>query len=154
MQQSIVHGYPPLGIDHQHTTEQVASLARLESIVLITIRWEQHVREQLVETEARIARPVLHIVAHRWLQPQHELLRWRSQLLNDLVPLVDVVGAREEHAAADHLAHDATDRPNIHVLRVAHAQDHFGSSVVASHDIRGHHEGGASGPRQAKVEDF
>ena len=40
--------------------------------------------------------------------------------------LVDMVGAREEHAAPDHLAHDAADRPDVHVLLVPHPQDHLG----------------------------
>lgn len=46
-------------------------------------------------------------------------------LTNDLVPLVDVVCAGEQHAAADHLAHDAAHRPDVHVLRVPHAQDYL-----------------------------
>lgn len=44
-------------------------------------------------------------------------------LTYDLVPLVDVVSPREEHSAANHLAHDAAHRPDVHVLCVAHAQN-------------------------------
>lgn len=40
------------------------------------------------------------------------------------------------------------------VLLVAHAQDDLWSSVVSSHHIRGHHEAGAGGPRQTKVQDL
>lgn len=32
-----------------------------------------------------------------------------------------MVGAGEEHAAANDLAHDAAHGPDVHVLRVAHA---------------------------------
>ena len=39
--------------------------------------------------------------------------------------LVDMVGAGEEHAAPDHLAHDAADGPDVNILLVTHAQDHL-----------------------------
>ena len=68
---------------------------------------------------------VFYIVAHSGLEAAHEILTGRPQLLYDLVPLVDVVGAGEEHPASDHLAHDAAHGPDVHVLLVPHAQDHF-----------------------------
>ena len=68
---------------------------------------------------------VFYIVAHSGLEAAHEILTGRPQLLYDLVPLVDVVGAREEHPASDHLAHDAAHGPDVHILLVPHAQDHF-----------------------------
>ena len=43
----------------------------------------------------------------------------RSYLFYYFVPLVDVIRAGEEDAPTNHFSHDATDRPNIHVLFVA-----------------------------------
>ena len=47
------------------------------------------------------------------------------QLTYNLVPLVDVIGSREQHAPAYHLPHNAADRPDVHVLRVPHAKDYL-----------------------------
>lgn len=77
-----------------------------------------------------------------------------SQLTNDFVPLINVIRAREEHSATDHLAHDAAHRPYVHVLVVAHAQNDLGRPVVACDHVRRHHEGGACGARQSKVQDL
>lgn len=52
---------------------------------------EQHVGEQLLEGVARISWSVLHIRPHRLVQLHQELLRRRPQLLNHLVPLVDIL---------------------------------------------------------------
>lgn len=41
------------------------------------------------------------------------------------VPLIDVIRAREEHAAPYHLAHDTSHRPDVHVLLVSHTQNHL-----------------------------
>lgn len=43
---------------------------------------------------------------------------------------------------------------DLTILLVSHSQDHLWGSVVSSHHIRGHHEAGASGPSQTKVQDF
>lgn len=40
------------------------------------------------------------------------------------------------------------------VLFVSHAQDHLWGSVVSGHHIGGHHEAGACGPSQTKVQDL
>ena len=43
----------------------------------------------------------------------------------NLIPLVNVIGTGEEDVAADHFAHDAADRPKVHILFVAHAKDNL-----------------------------
>lgn len=40
------------------------------------------------------------------------------------------------------------------ILFVPHAEDDLRGSVVSSHHIRGHHEAGACGPGQTKVQDL
>lgn len=80
MEQGVVHGYSALRIDDEHLGEQVAGLARLQLVVLVAVGGEEHVREELLEAEARVAGPVLHVVAHGGLQPHHELGRGRAQL--------------------------------------------------------------------------
>lgn len=75
-------------------------------------------------------------------------------LTNNFVPLVDVIGAREQHSTSDHLAHDATHGPNVHVLLVPHPQYDLRRPVVPRDHIRGHHEGRARRPREAKVQNF
>lgn len=154
VQQRLVHGDATLGVNDQHAREQVPRLRRLEPVVLVAVAGEEYVGEEPLEAVAGVPRPVLHVVAHRRLQPRHERRRRSAQLLNDLVPLVDVVGAGEEHAAADHLAHDAAHRPDVHVLRVPHAQDHLWRAVVSGDDVGRHHEGRAGGARQTEVQDL
>lgn len=75
-------------------------------------------------------------------------------LTNDFIPLINVISAREEHSATDHLAHDAAHRPDVHVLVVAHAQNDFRCTVIPRDHVRRHHEGGACSAGQSKVEDF
>lgn len=62
-----------------------------------------------------------------------------------------MIGAGEEDAAPDHLAHDASHRPDVHVLGVAHAEDDLGRPVVPRHHVRRHHECRAGGARQTEV---
>ena len=80
----------PLGVDHQHLAEHVPGHRGLQPAVLRAVRREEHVGEELVEGVAGVAGPVLHVVAHGRLQPLHEVWRRRAQLLNHLVPLVNV----------------------------------------------------------------
>lgn len=154
MKQSVVDGDASLRINDQHARQQIPGLARLQPVVLRGVGGKQDVGEEPLEGVARVARPVLHVVPHRRLEPVHELGRGRAQLLYNLVPLVYVVGAREQHATPDHLAHDAAHGPYVDVLLVAHAQYDLGRPVVPRDDVGGHHEGGAGRPGQAKVEDL
>lgn len=57
---------------------------------------EEEIGEELVECVACVSRPVLDVIAHGGLQALHKLLRGCAQLLNNLVPLVDVWGARRQ----------------------------------------------------------
>ena len=75
-------------------------------------------------------------------------------LTNDFIPLIDVIRSWEEDPSSDHLAHDAADRPDVHVLLVAHAQDDLRRAVVARHDVRRHHERRSGRAREAEVEDL
>lgn len=75
-------------------------------------------------------------------------------LTDDLVPLINVIGARKQNPTAYHLAHNAAHRPDVDVLLVAHAQDHLRRPIVARHHVRRHHERGASGAGQPKVQDL
>ena len=65
-----------------------------------------------------------------------------------------MIGAGEQDATPDHLAHDASDWPDVDVLLVAHAEDDLGRPVVPRHDVRRHHEGRAGRPRQPEVQDL
>ena len=77
-----------------------------------------------------------------------------TKQFDDFIPLVDVVAAREEDLAPNHLSEDASHRPDIHVLLVSHAEYHFGRPVVSGHHIRGHHEVTACTARQPEIQDF
>ena len=63
-------------------------------LVVLRVGGEQHVREELLEAVAGVAGPVLHVRPHRLVELHEELLRGRAQLLDHLVPLVDVLGSR------------------------------------------------------------
>jgi hypothetical protein len=78
----------------------------------------------------------------------------KLELTDDLIPLIDVIGAREEDSAANHFSHDAAHGPDVHVLLVAHAQDDFRRSVIPGDDVGRHHEGRAGGSRQSEVENL
>lgn len=68
---------------------------------MLRVSREKAVGEELGEGEACVLWPVLHVVPHCGLKLLHEIGRGRSQLLNHLVPLVDVwrggSGLRETH---------------------------------------------------------
>lgn len=51
---------------------------------------KQDIREELLEAVASIPWPVLHIGPHGLVELHQELLRWCPQLLDHLVPLVNI----------------------------------------------------------------
>lgn len=61
---------------------------------MLGVSGEKAVGEELREGEARVLWSVLHVVPHCGLQLLHELWRGGSQLLDHLVPLVDVWSGR------------------------------------------------------------
>lgn len=61
-------------------------------LVVFRVRMEKHIREELFEAVPGVPRSVLHVRPHRLVQLHQELLRWRAQLLNHLVPLVNILG--------------------------------------------------------------
>lgn len=64
--------------------------------VVFRVRMEQHIREELLEAVTSVSRPVLHVCPHGLVQLHQELQRWRAQLLNHLVPLVDILWLCQE----------------------------------------------------------
>lgn len=73
---------------------------------------------------------------------------------NYFVPLVNVICAGKQYTTPYHFTHDTSNRPNIHILCVAHAQDDFGRSIIPRHHVRSHHKRGASGACQSKIQYF
>ena len=58
--------------------------------MLCAVGGEEGVGEEAFEGVAAVARSVLDVVAHRLLELLHERLRRCTQLLDDLIPLVDI----------------------------------------------------------------
>lgn len=54
------------------------------------VRGEQNVGEELLETVAGVARSVLHVGPDRLVEFHQELLGRRPQLLDHLIPLVNI----------------------------------------------------------------
>ena len=56
---------------------------------------------------------ILDVVSDGGLESSEKVLGGGAQLLDDLAPLVDVIGAGEDDAAADQLGEDAADGPEV-----------------------------------------
>lgn len=136
MLKGLVDGDPLVRVDHEHFREKVSSLRCFEPTVFARVAGEQNVREKLLERVPCIARSIFDVISHSWLQSSHKISTRSAQLLDDLVPLVDVVAARKEHSAPDHFSHYTTDRPYIYVLFVSHT---FNENRLINHRIE-HHE--------------
>lgn len=63
---------------------------RTFEFVVLRVCREQAVGEQLGESETSVFGSVFHIVPHCGLELLHELRRWRTKLLNHLIPLIDI----------------------------------------------------------------
>lgn len=63
----LVDGDAVFRVDDEHFTQQIARLARLQPVVLVRVRGEEHVREEPIERVAGVAGPVLDVVPHRRL---------------------------------------------------------------------------------------
>lgn len=59
--------------------------------VVFRVCGKQDVREELLKAVASIPWPVLHIGPHRLVELHQELLRRCPQLLDHLIPLVDIL---------------------------------------------------------------
>lgn len=59
-------------------------------LVVVRVRRKENIREKLLKTVPCISGSVLHVGPHRLVQLHHELLRWCAQLLNHLIPLVNI----------------------------------------------------------------
>ena len=60
----------------------------------------------------------------------------------------------EKDVAAYHFAHDAANRPQIHVFFVSHTQDDFWCPIVTGHDVGRHHEICSGCASQTEVQNF
>lgn len=63
-------------------------------LVVLRVRRKSPVGEQVCEADPRILRFVHHVVSNSLHQPVHKFQAGCAQNLDDLVPLVDVCGAR------------------------------------------------------------
>ncbi len=87
---------PNTKTEHYKATESFVSGLNVEEasltfeFVVVGVCREQHVWEELLKAVSSIARPVLHVSPHRLVELHHELLRRCAQLLDHLVPLVNV----------------------------------------------------------------
>lgn len=70
--------------------KRVNSIFTFQFVVFRVCR-KQDIREELLEAVASIPRPVLHIGPHRLVELHQELLRRCSQLLDHLIPLVNIL---------------------------------------------------------------
>ena len=93
MHERVIHGDALVGVDDEHLGEEVARHGGLETAVVCAVLREEHIREELLRGVACILGPVFHVVSDGGLELFHEVLGGRAELLDDLVPLVDVCGA-------------------------------------------------------------
>lgn len=83
----------------------------------------------------------------------NHIIRRGSQKLGDDGELVDVVLAREQRLALQHLCEDTTGAPDIHLHVVLLPCEHdLGSPVVSRRDVSGHL--GILDAREAEVADL
>lgn len=69
---------------------------------VIGVGREEHIGEELLKAVASIARPVFNIRPDRLVQLHEKVLRRSAQLLNNLVPLVDVWSVNVKGTANGH----------------------------------------------------
>lgn len=60
-------------------------------LVVFRVCGKQDVGEELLEAVASVPRPVLHVGPHRLVELHQKLLRRCAQLLDHLIPLVDIL---------------------------------------------------------------
>ena len=77
-------------VNNEHLAEEVTCGGSCEALMFGAVGREELIGEEALDTVTTVARSVLHVIAHRLLQLLHERLRGRAQLLDNLVPLVDV----------------------------------------------------------------
>lgn len=59
-------------------------------LIVVRVSREENIREKLFETVPCVSGSVLYIGPNGLVQLQHELLRRRTQLLDHLIPLVNI----------------------------------------------------------------
>ena len=85
-----------------------------ELSVFLAVRREEYIGKELLTRIARVLWPVLDVVPHARLQPFHKLQRRRAELLDNLIPLINVIWTGKKDGTANHLPKYASHRPNIH----------------------------------------
>ena len=91
------------GVECQHAVKQVESIGVCA-------------REELVEGDLGHVGQVADVFLGAWRSDTGEgRFRGRTEVVKDLVELVDVVAALEERFAAKKLGEDAADRPDINL---------------------------------------
>lgn len=93
-----VHSLGPSDKLSNHKTPQKKSQMQFQHLMLLTFQFivlrvcrKQDVGEKLLEAVAGVPRPVLDVGPHRLVELHQELLRRRPQLLDHLVPLVNIL---------------------------------------------------------------
>ena len=106
MLQELRRGPPLVFVVYQHPSDDFLSFRRdvLDSMddalaFLVGRKIDLHVR--------RVAREVI-----------EELFGRCANAFVDLIDLIELVLAREQRTQAEHLVHNATDTPNVHLVRV------------------------------------
>lgn len=70
--------------------ERVGSIFTFQFVMFGVCR-KQDIREELLEAVASVPWPVLHVGPHRLVELQQELLRRCPQLLDHLIPLINIL---------------------------------------------------------------
>lgn len=83
-------------------------------LVVVGVGGEEHVWEELLEAVPGVARPVFHVGPDRLVELHEEVLRRSAQLLDDLVPLVDICGVGVK---APHTFHSRGQRDHLTATR-------------------------------------
>lgn len=108
---------PPSGATRLDA-EYVVQLPGARQLVLpLILRLFQHVaavRQRLVKEFTRLVRMVEYV------------LGWHAEHLDNLVHLINLVGAAEQRFARVHLDEDAAQRPHVDGQVVGDAQQHLG----------------------------
>ena len=71
--------------------------------VVIRVSREEHVWEEFLEAVSSVAWPVFYVRSYRLIQLHEEFLSWGSELLDDLVPLINIWGENVKETSHAHI---------------------------------------------------
>lgn|SRR6218665_5882 len=101
MHQSFINRDSFFWIDDQHLLQEITRHVCLQPTVLCAISWKEDIRKELLKLVTGISWTIFHIVPYGWLQAFHEVLQWCTQLLDDFVPLINVLALVKEIETVD-----------------------------------------------------